>query len=236
MKPIAIFRFSASEGPGYFADFLAKRAVPWTLIAVDAGDPIPSAVAPFSGLCLMGGPMSVNDPLPWIPKLIALLNKAIAAHVPIIGHCLGGQLLARALGAPVGPNPVKEIGWGEVTVDPVAAAHDWFGPFARFAAFHWHGETFAIPEGATHLAASRWCMNQAFAYGPHLGLQCHVEMTEPLIRLWCAAWAEEGVTVSDSVQSPEAMLAEMAERLPLLHQVADHLYTRWLRAVPGATP
>ena len=114
MQPVAIFRFSPTEGPGHFAEWLEARDLPRRLIALDEGQPVPAAPDAFSGIAMMGGPMSANDALPWIAPLLDLLRDAVAADVPVLGHCLGGQLLAKALGAPVTRAPVPEIGWSEV--------------------------------------------------------------------------------------------------------------------------
>jgi len=230
MKPIAIFRFSAGEGPGYFATFLDAHAIPWRMICIDAGETVPERIDDFAGLCLMGGPMSVNDDLPWIPKVLDLIRAAIAADLPVIGHCLGGQLMSKALGGQVTKNPVKEIGWGMVeTTDPAAAA--WLGDLERFPAFHWHGETFSIPPGATRILKSAWCENQAFVLGPHLAMQCHVEMTEAMIRLWCRAWAEEQALPGPSVQTPEEMLSNLDAHIKAMRAAADRLYGHWLSGV-----
>jgi GMP synthase-like glutamine amidotransferase len=175
----------------------------------------------------MGGPMSVNDKLPWIPPVLSLIRSAIAADVPVLGHCLGGQLMSKALGGSVGRNPVKELGWGEVqAADPAAA--EWLGDIERFEAFHWHGETFTLPPGATRILGSAHCANQAFVLGPHLGMQCHVEMTEAMIRLWCRQWAEEKAAPGPSVQTPEQMFERMDERIAAMRAAADRLYTRWI--------
>jgi GMP synthase-like glutamine amidotransferase len=226
MKPVAIFRHSPGEGPGYFATFLDARSIATHLICIDEGAAVPVSPEGFSGLCFMGGPMSVNDPLPWIPSVLALIRAAVAADVPVIGHCLGGQLMSKALGGAVTKNPAKEIGWGAVTA--TAAAGDWLGDIERFEAFHWHGETFSLPADATHILQSAYCVNQAFALGPHLGLQCHVEMTEAMIRLWNRQWAAESAVPSASVQTPEQMYEGMAERLTAMRFAADRLYTRWI--------
>jgi GMP synthase-like glutamine amidotransferase len=180
MKPIAIFRHSPGEGPGYFATFLDRHSLPWTLFRLDDGVSPPPTSGEFSGLCFMGGPMSVNDELPWIPLTLELICEADAAAIPVIGHCLGGQLMAKAFGGTVTRNAVKEIGWGEVEATDAAA--DWMGDVQRFSAFHWHGETFSLPSGATRILHSAHCANQAFVRGPHLGMQCHVEMTDSMIR------------------------------------------------------
>ena len=228
MKPIAIFRHSPGEGPGYFATFLDHHSLPWTLFRVDEGVSPPQTPGEFSGLCFMGGPMSVNDGLPWIPQTLKLIREADTAGIPVIGHCLGGQLIARALGGTVGRNPVKEIGWGVVEATADAAAADWLGDTGSFEAFHWHGETFTIPAGATRILGSAHCANQAFVRGPHLGLQCHVEMTHSMIRLWNRQWAAEGVPASASVQTPEQMEENIEARIAAMRAVADRLYTRWI--------
>ncbi len=173
----------------------------------------------------MGGPMSVNDELPWIAPTLQLIREADAAGIPVIGHCLGGQLMAKAFGGTVTGNPVKEIGWGDVEATDAAA--DWMGDVQRFEAFHWHGETFTIPPGATRILRSAHCANQAFVRGPHLGLQCHVEMTDSMIRLWGRQWAAEGVPSSTSVQTPAQMEENMEARIAAMRVVADRLYTRW---------
>ena len=98
MKPVVIFRHVAIEGPGYLADFLDARHIPWQLVRIDEGDALPLSVREYSGVALMGGPMSVNDDLPWIPPLLALVREAVEADIPVLGHCLGGQLMAKAMG------------------------------------------------------------------------------------------------------------------------------------------
>ena len=234
MNPVAIFRHSVTEGPGYFATYLDRRRIPWELVRVDAGDAVPEDPAAWSGLVFMGGPMSVNDDLPWIGRQFALIVRAVDLGVPVLGHCLGGQLIAKALGGTVGRNPVKEIGWGEVAVVPGAEAQRWFGGLSAFPAFHWHGETFTVPPGATRILASRWCPNQGFALGPHLGLQCHVEMTPELVRAWCRDWEKEVTSLAKlapSVQNPEQMQEDLDARVHALNRVADGVYDRWVEGL-----
>jgi len=232
VKPVAIFRHSATEGPGYFATYLDARRIPWRLLKIDAGDTVPVDPAACAGLVFMGGPMSVNDVLPWVEDELALVRRAVAAGVPTLGHCLGGQLIAKALGGTVSRNPVKEIGWGQVTVSPGAEARRWFGEIREFLAFHWHGETFAVPEGATCILESPWCANQAFVLGPHLGLQCHVEMTAELIGAWCKDWGNEVRGMAGpSIQTPEQMEQDIEARVRALNAVADRLYDRWVEGL-----
>lgn len=231
MKPIAIFRHIPWEGAGYLDEFLAARHIPTQLICVDQGEAIPNDPQPFSGLIFMGGSMSVNDSLPWIADSLHLIRSAIADDIPVLGHCLGGQLIAKALGATVHANPVKEIGWGNVQVVPSAEAHDWLGNTHTFESFHWHGETFDLPEGATHLLNNTCCPHQAFVFQKkHLALQCHIEMTETMITDWCREGADEIREAHNSpcVQNSHTMQHDMAIKLRALHLIADHIYEHWL--------
>jgi len=234
MKPVAIFRHSPTEGPGYFATYLDCLDLAWQLVALDRGDAVPSRTEDFSGLVFMGGPMSVNDDLPWIAPALELIRKAVAADVPVLGHCLGGQLMSKALGGSVRRNPVTEIGWGEIEVADNPEARAWFGPdLKRFESFHWHGETFTIPPRAVRIMGNRNCENQGFVVGKNLGMQCHVEMTEQLIDSWCEAGAEEiaGSKASPGVQSAEQMKSGMQEKIVAMRRVADHLYDRWVKGL-----
>ena len=234
MKPVIVLRYSASEGPGYFSTHLARRGIPCEVVRIDRADPLPLDVAACSGLVMMGGPMSANDALPWIPVVLGLVRQAVEADVPVLGHCLGAQLMAKAMGAEVKRNAVKEIGWGEVTVEPTPVARQWFGCTHRFLAFHWHGETFDVPHGWARLAGSEHCANQAFSYGKHLGLQCHIEMTAAMVQAWCRSGAEElQEAAGPSVQSPEEIERDLAERLEALHGIADAVYDRWIQSLEG---
>jgi GMP synthase-like glutamine amidotransferase len=201
-------------------------------VKIDAGDPVPADLQAMSGLALMGGPMSVNDDLPWIGPVVDLVHAAAAAGIPVIGHCLGGQLMAKAFGGVVRRSAVREIGWGTVDVLGNAEAVSWFGNDLReFLSFHWHGETFSIPPGAVRVAASAHCENQAFAMGPHFGMQCHVEMTPDLIEAWCRDWGREVAALAQripSVQAPAEMLAGIEQKVHELHRVADRIYGRWV--------
>ena len=234
MNPVLIFRHSPTEGPGYFTTFLDRHGIPWKLVRIDAGDAIPEDLNGISGVCLMGGPMSANDDLPWIAPVLALIRQAVASDIPVIGHCLGGQLMAKALGGTVSRNPVKEIGWGDVRISDADAARPWLGEVTQpMLAFHWHGETFSLPPGATRILGSAWCANQAYVLnGRHIGMQCHVEMTPELIASWCASGAAEiAASSSPGVQSPGAIQADMDARTARLHQLADKIYSRWIQGL-----
>jgi len=234
MLPIAIFRFSPTEGPAYFAQWLDRRALPWTLVAIDEGGPVPSDLRAYSGIAMMGGPMGVNDRLPWIAPLTALLRDAVARQVPVIGHCLGGQLLASALGAPVSRAPSAEHGWVDVTVTDPRARRDWFGGREAFTSFQWHYDAFAVPKTATGVAASDSGSNQAFIVDDrHIGMQFHVEMTRELIDSWLATGAGELPSQSSGArQSAADIRSGIASHLGTLGAVADGVYDRWAAGLP----
>ena len=229
MNPVAIFRTAPSEGPGYFGTYLERRAIASRLYKLDEGDAVPRDARRFAGLVFMGGPMSVNDDLPWIIPALELARDAVRKDVPLLGHCLGGQLMSKALGGTVRANAVKEIGWGEVRVCDNEVARAWLGDLPAFDSFHWHGETFSIPPGATRILENAHCANQAFALGKHLGMQCHVEMTEQLIESWLDSGADEmrAGAASPGVQRADEVRKEIEAKLAPLHKIADRLYDKW---------
>src|SRR6185503_1808510 len=114
MKPVVVVRTARSEGPAYFASYLEQRSINWQLVALDEGAPVPRDPRLFSGIAIMGGAMSVNDDLPWISQVLELVREAVRKDVPVLGHCLGGQLMSKAFGGAVRASRYKEIGWGEV--------------------------------------------------------------------------------------------------------------------------
>ena len=230
MKPVVVFRHALTEGAGYLGSFLTEKRIPWHMVRIDQGDPLPENARDFSGMVLMGGPMSVNDDLPWIPPLLNLIRHAAAEDVPLLGHCLGGQLISKALGAKVDRNPVKEIGWGETHVSDGEEARKWFGELRSMQVFHWHGETFELPDGATHMLSSAHCHNQAYSIGKHLAFQCHIEMTADMVKTWCEVGADEIAEAihSPGVQSVSEIHENLAERVSRLNAMARPIYERWI--------
>jgi GMP synthase-like glutamine amidotransferase len=242
MKPIVIVQHEADAGPGHFERHLLHEKLPYQTVRVFAGEPMPSSAEPYVGICSLGGSMSANDDLPWIHEELALMRDADQVGVPIIGHCLGGQLLARAFGAPITRNAMKEIGWSEVEVDDAELAREWIGNEQAFELFQWHGDAFALPAGARRFLTSRLCANQAFVidrkHHAHLGMQFHVEMTPQLINGWVTdphGAAEIGEAFKRQggigVQCAEELLRDVDDRTRRMSLIADRIYGRWSRGL-----
>ena len=164
-----------------FADLFRERAA------------LPDS-AGAAGLIFMGGPMSANDDLPYLGQEIQIIRHAAERGQPVLGVCLGSQLIAKALGARVYRNFAKEIGWFDVHLtdagrqDPLLSSLE-----GSETVFHWHGETFDLPDGAAWLAYSEACRHQAFRIASNVyGLQFHLEVTPEMISDWCAQDANCG--------------------------------------------
>lgn len=173
------------EGNGYIAEWLQERGHAWWVTRLYEHEPLP-ALSKFEMLIVMGGPMNIyeDDQYPWLPQERAFIREAIAAGKMVIGICLGAQLIADALGAKVYSNGVKEIGWWPVQFTAEARANPLFSNFPpELMVFHWHGDTFDLPEGAMLLASSVACKNQAFMYQNQvIGLQFHLEIMDLGVR------------------------------------------------------
>ncbi|GAB4357118.1 MAG: GMP synthase [Gammaproteobacteria bacterium] len=232
MNSIWIFRHMECEGPGFLGELLDAKGVDYRIIAIDQGSSPPESITGAAALVFMGGPMSVNDPLPWIEAECRLIRQAVNSDLPVLGHCLGGQLICKALGGTVQRNPVREIGWFPVERIPGRASEKWLaGLPRRFEVFHWHGETFSIPTGAERILGNTHCRNQGFALGKTLALQCHIEMTVPMVREWAELYQDELAETSASVQSADAIVENVEQRVENLQVVARRLYNRWLESV-----
>jgi len=186
--PWLLVQHVSFEGPGAIAQALAVAGAEPTVVRIDRGDALPSSAAlrEAAGLVVMGGPMSVHDDLAWLADERALLREAVEADLPVLGVCLGAQQLAAALGAPVTRGPLPEYGVGEVHLTTEAIGDPVFGPAPTpLPCVHWHGDTFALPEGAVRLAGNDAYENQAFRVGARAyGLQFHVEVTASLVAHW----------------------------------------------------
>ena len=227
---VLILQPKADDGPSYLATWLQARGLDFTVCNVEAGDEVPVDAGGFDAIAMLGGSMSANDDLPFLHRAHALLRDAVARDVPVLGHCLGGQMLARALGAVVTDNPVPEIGWSEITRADHSLARDWLGDAAQLPACQWHFQTFSLPEGATRIAGNAACTNQAFAIGPHLGMQFHIEVDAEKLDRWHSELPppDSALAAHAGVQDEATMRADTARLLPHSQRIAAGIYSGWL--------
>lgn len=197
------------EGPGSIATWLRGAGVPLTTTRFYADAVLPD-VADVDLLIVLGGPMSVNDGAlyPWLADELAFVRAAVMRDVAVLGVCLGAQLIARALGARVYRNAEPEIGWFPITgAAPDQRGPSWTRAHVETTVFHWHGETFDLPPGATLLARSRGCEHQAFRIGDRvMGLQFHLETTRENVHAMVPACRED-IVASRFVQTESELLA-----------------------------
>jgi GMP synthase-like glutamine amidotransferase len=187
LDPWVVLQHVPHEGPGAIAPAIRATGADVRLVRIDGGDAVPSPrdLGATAGLVVMGGPMGVHDDLPWLEEERTLILTAVEAELPVLGVCLGAQQLAAALGAEVVTGPVAECGVGEVHLTPAALSDPVFGAAPTpLSCVHWHGDTFALPEGAVRLAGNEAYENQAFRVGRAYALQFHVEVTGSLAAHW----------------------------------------------------
>jgi GMP synthase (glutamine-hydrolysing) len=237
MPPVLILQHLSADGPAYLASWLARQGVAAEVRNTEAGQPFPADLSGHSALAILGGEMSANDPLPSLRQAEALFLDALRRGVPTLGHCLGGQLMARALGQRITASPAPEVGWQPLQIAPSAAAQAWFGDAPQATVYQWHFEAFGLPEGAQPLAGSAACAHQAFAIGPHLALQFHLEIDAEKLLRWSEdqgqRYREALAAHPGSVQSGAAMRDGIGRHLAAHQGLADRVYGRWLAATAG---
>jgi GMP synthase-like glutamine amidotransferase len=186
----------ACEGPGLLLEMLDQKGWEIDIRYMDTeGNCLPGQLKDYQAFIILGGPMGAyeEERYPYLLKVQELVREAAESKIPTIGICLGGQLIARALGAEVGPNRVKEIGWSPVRLLPEGKVSSLFsGLPSAFSVFQWHQDTFSLPEGAVLLVTGETCENQAFVYGDNIwALQFHLEVTPDMIKNWAEVYEDE---------------------------------------------
>lgn len=189
VMPVLILKNVTTEGPGTIADFLVDKRIPYRIVELET-ETIPEA-GEFDTLVIMGGPMSVNDEIPYIRREEELVREFISKGKRVFGVCLGAQIMAKAFGAAVYVGPQKEIGWYDIELteggerDPLMRQLAPDKNTKKIKVFQWHGETFEIPVGAERIASSELYPNQAFRFNEKTyAFQFHIEVTKELIYEW----------------------------------------------------
>lgn len=237
IKTVAIIQHTPVGQPGQVLAVLDALQIPWTLFSLPNGDQVPKSIDAFSGLITLGGGMSANDDLDWLNTEKALIVDAFNKGVPISGHCLGSQIMSKALGAKISKNSVKEIGWLKVEVKPENRdqALQWFGDIDQgVPVFQWHGDTFELPPGAVPLLTSSNCKNQAYVLdNKHMAMQFHLEMTPHLVNVSLAANGHEikaeREKESPSVNSVDEVLQGVSCYMPAMHNMLEYFYSQWVK-------
>jgi GMP synthase-like glutamine amidotransferase len=223
---VLAFRHVPFEGIGLIGRVLDEHNVEVDYADLYRPDAALPDVAAYDSLIFLGGPMSVNDDLPYLAREMEWIRQAVAQRRPILGICLGAQLIARAMGATVRSNPAKEIGWYDLRFTDAAAADPLFQGLSLETVFHWHGETFDLPPGAELLASSDLCRHQAFRLGERVyALQFHLEVTPDMIADWCAQDANCG----DMRELQSAIDPRYNSRR--LEELSSQVFGRWSELV-----
>lgn len=231
MLPVAILQHQLPENAAYLTTWLERHAVDYCIFNAGAGDEFPSSIEPYSALAVMGGGMSANDSLISNRQAEILILQAMRLDRPVIGHCLGGQLMSRALGAKISASPQPEIGWQPIQYENLIVAREWFGDTPADTVAQWHYESFAIPEGAVRVATSSACPNQAWVMGPHLAMQFHIEIDEDKLTRWVSESDDKWTQAQQqykTVQDKITMLSGLPYYLSKHQATADRIYSRWL--------
>jgi len=217
-----------SDKPGLLADVLLARGIPLDVVRPDLGQPVPDRLDGYSGLALGGGAQGAyeTDRYPYLAEEIRLVRRAAAAEKPVLGLCLGAQLMAAALGASVRPAGFFEIGFHPVELEPIAELDPlWTGLPRHFMPTHWHGDIFELPPGGMPMGRSRMTPHQAFRYGAHLyGFQFHLEMTLEIFEEMVRESEEE---LAGRGCQPGELLDGARRHLPELRPVAETVFSRW---------
>lgn len=237
MKPVLILQHQLPENAAYLTTWLQRQGVLYQVVNAGADEEFPTTIEPYSALAVMGGSMSANDPLPSNRAAEILILQAMYRDRPVIGHCLGAQLMSRALGGVITTSPQPEIGWQPITYESTDRTQEWFGDAPTDTVIHWHYESFSIPTGAVRVATSQACPNQAWTIGPHLAMQFHIEINEAKIDSWVhdddPKWATARQRYN-SVQDKITMLNGIPYHLAQHQTMADRIYTNWLKTTEWA--
>lgn len=234
IKRAIILQNAEKEGPGILLDILQDRGWKPRIIHLYQGVPIPDNWEEIGLAIMMGGPMNVHDETvyPFLKKEKEFIREAVKRGLPLLGICLGGQLIANALGAGVYRGPVKEIGWSNVWLTPEGRRDPLLAYFpSDFLVFQWHEDAMYLPDGAIHLVVSDRYHNQAFRLGEWVyALQFHLEVTQTIIKSWLCDGGI-GLLSSKGTSPSERILSEASLYLNKLHILCRNFFYAFLKKI-----
>jgi len=223
---VLAFRHEPAEHLGWIGEALGEAGVDFDYVDLPENPSAHVSLQRVAGIIFLGGSMSVNEDHAYLRRELGIIDQALAAGLPVLGICLGAQLLAKALGAEVFRNPVPELGWAPIWRTEAGHRDPLLGHLRDpEIVLHWHEETFDLPPGATWLAYSEACRHQAFRFGSNVyGLQFHLEATPEMIAAWCAG----------SSNQPTAAAIEPALHRQRLRELSAAVFGTWARRVKAA--
>ncbi len=228
MPRVTCFQHIDCEGPGTLGTILKSRNVELQILKPFKGDVIPEKLG--DGLVVLGGPMGVyeENQFPWMTAELNAIRKCLSENIPVLGICLGSQMLAHAAGAQVFRGAVPEVGWYPVSLTPEGRLDSLFlGIPPEFESFHWHGDTFTLPPNSIRLAGSATTPNQIYKVGGNAyGFQCHLEVTEKMINSWVSIYAKE-LTPQGGPILPSRIENQLSQNAEALGKISEKVFSRF---------
>lgn len=223
---VLVVQHAEQEAMGLVEPLCRELGIAWHLCRPYAGEVIPPATQPYDGVVILGGPMNVDetDQFPFLADEVKLLQQAFRRELPVLGICLGAQLMAKAAGSKITKGPTPEVGWFPIQLTGAGRQDPFFaGLPEELMSFHWHEDTYTLPAKATHLASSALYPQQAFRLGPAaFALQCHFEVTPEIVERWAG---------DTSTHDPAPLRAGLAQHSQAVAQAGRTILTRFLETV-----
>ena len=235
MKPVLVIRNVSYETEGMLEPLLREQGLELDIVDFQQDPAADPRLEGYAGVVVMGGPMGANDTqrFPHLQKVERLCADAMERSVPLVGVCLGAQIMAKTLGSEVRANPVREVGWYDLTTTGAASRDPLFsGLDAQEVVLQWHGDTFDLPGEATLLASSPDCPNQAFRYGENAyAIQFHLEILQPMIEEWVQRDAARGWLSAQGRISAARILADTRAHMARSMELGRQVYSRFARLI-----
>jgi GMP synthase-like glutamine amidotransferase len=232
MNPVRIFHHVDREPRSYLESYFIREGLPFEVVCLDLHLPVPMELDGLAGLVFLGGAGDVNQPTDFMIQEMLLIEQAARIGLPVMGICLGAQLISKALGGQVCRNTSLEVGWHLVQQTAASRQLPWFADLPdSFEVFQWHAHIYSMPPGGVVLAGNDCFSQQAYALDNILAMQFHLEMTSELVEFLIERFVSDLEVDSYCVQHASVIRHNMEQRMQRLHDTADRVYARWLQRV-----